>query len=120
MNARWRRCSRSLSERGVTASQVLSGIALLIVLVVIVMKSCRSREDRLWEFVDGARDALVAGRDAEVMSAFDPSVVYQRNQGFAQVQRDYKLFQSTGIRDVKIQMREATMSGDGADVRMEV
>jgi hypothetical protein len=83
------------------------------------MRLFRSREDRMWEFVDDTRSALLAGRDAEFLAAFDPAVVYQRTHGMAEIQRDLKRFRATGIGTVKITKSDADLDDDGADLRLE-
>jgi hypothetical protein len=105
-------------------TRVVVAIAAVAVLVLVAMHVFRSRETRLWEFIDREQALVLDRRPApegrpEFLDGFDPSVRYQKTGGFSDVKRDHARFLETGIDAVQVTKREATMTDDGADVRLE-
>lgn len=123
MNARSQACSRSLSERGVALWRIAAAVAAVVVLVVILSRVFRTREERLWEFMDAQRASLLEQRapgEQAFLAGIDRGVRYQKAGGFAEVERDTKRFRASGTRDARIEDQEATMTAGGAEVRLTV
>lgn len=98
---------------------VAGAAVLLILLIVLVPRLFRSREDRLREFLVAEREALLEGDDASFFAGIDPAVKYQAAGGLAELRRDHARFRSAGVGHVTFTKQEIRLDDAGADVTLE-
>ncbi len=114
---RWK---RSLS-RGAAWTKALLGVVVLVVLVLAAMKLFPSREERLRKFLEAEQAAFAEGREEDFAAGLDPSVVYQKKRGLADIRRDFKRYHETGLPAPKIVKSEPpTFDDEGADLTLDV
>jgi hypothetical protein len=119
MNGRSHAWIRSLS-RGAALLRWAAGLACLAVILALVLSLFPSREEKLWQFVDERRDALIERREDDLFAGIGTSVRYQDVQGLAEMRRDYGRWRAAGIGTATILEQEATLDPEGADVRLRV
>ena len=101
--------------------RLLAGVGVLaaaILLVVLVSRGCKSEEERIWDRVDDARDALTDKDREAFLSFFAPDVHYQRSGDFTSLGRDLDRWIQLRVMRVTIVDRKLEVSGDTAKIRL--
>lgn len=98
---------------------VAGAVVVALLLLVLLPRLLRSREDRLRDFLVAEREALLEGEDAAFFAGIDPAVKYQSAGGMAEVRRDHAKFRSAGVGRVTFTKEQVKLDEAGADVTLE-
>lgn len=93
-------------------------LAVVVTLVLLLVRSCRSDEERLREIVDDARDALVEHRSDDFLAYFAPDVTYRSKHVRADLERDVARWNELRMLRVTIQETVVEVTGPQASIRL--
>jgi len=103
--------------------RLLTGVgvlALVVVVALLVLRSCRSDEERISDLVDEGRDALVDRNREAFLAFFADDVVYRGKPDRKGLERDLDRYIDARVVRVSVGEREITVDGDTATARLGV
>jgi hypothetical protein len=96
-----------------STGRTLLGALAAAAAIVVVVRSCKSDEQRLSEMVDAAREALDERRPDDFLARFADPLAYRAGRGRAELRQDLDRFLEIGIGRVEILERKIVVGADG-------
>ena len=107
------------ARRGLVRLLAGAGAVIVLVLaVVLLVRGCKSEEERLSEAVDDARAALVERRGEDFLEFFAPEVRYHVKKDRKALEKDLATWIDARVGRVSILERNIAIDGDRATIAL--